>query len=515
MTPHLRIPFAAALTVAAVFVANRPALAAPEPPPAEDGVAVQARGPVHEAYAQPYDATPQPGPVAPKPPPDPVPELPPDQKPEGDNVQWIPGYWSWDGDRKDYVWVSGFWRAAPPDRKWVAGYWRKGDDGYQWVSGYWGAGNQERPPLLEQPPQPPDAGPSVPAPDDRSFYVPGSWVPRADRFAWRPGYWRPARLGWVWVPAHYVWTPGGSIFVDGYWDYPLETRGVLFAPVVFSQPLWQTPGWCYRPRYTVCVDDSFFASLFVGPSCGDYYFGDYYDPAYLTAGYQPWCRYGPRHYDPLYGYYRWSHRDNPGWLRGIDGTYAGRRAGDLPRPARTLIGVASAGRRAAPALVRPLSDFRGGLRLATIDRTQVARHQAAARQVVEAARQRVQVEHPAGRGRSAGPVIINQRAEHVTSQQQHEVRAAPHVEHQAAPAVHAAPQQHEVHAAPHVEHQAAPAPHVTHQAAPVAHAPQRHASPAPSHAAAHHIGPPAHYSRPAPAHSSAPHGGGGKGGKKK
>ncbi len=37
----------------------------------------------------------------------------PDQKPEGTNVQWIPGYWSWDDERKDYLWVSGFKRDVP------------------------------------------------------------------------------------------------------------------------------------------------------------------------------------------------------------------------------------------------------------------------------------------------------------------------------------------------------------------------------------------------------------------
>src|SRR5581483_3069378 len=102
--------------------------------------------------------------------------------------------------------------------------------------------------------------------------------------------------------------------------------------------------------------------LFVRPSCGQYCFGDYYDPAYLTAGYEPWCRYGARHHDPLYGYYRWSHRDDPRWLRGVGEVYAGRRAGDLARPARTLADQVRAGRREGPAVVRPLSDFRGGLR---------------------------------------------------------------------------------------------------------------------------------------------------------
>ena len=66
---------------------------------ATDGVEALARGPVHEGYAQPVDSQPQASPVVPKEPPAALDELPPDQKPEGDNVQWVPGYWQWDDER--------------------------------------------------------------------------------------------------------------------------------------------------------------------------------------------------------------------------------------------------------------------------------------------------------------------------------------------------------------------------------------------------------------------------------
>src|SRR5947209_16315102 len=64
----------------------------------EEGVEVQARGPVHEAFAEPISGQPRPSPIVPKKPPDPVEEMPPDQKPEGNNVQWIPGYWQFDDE---------------------------------------------------------------------------------------------------------------------------------------------------------------------------------------------------------------------------------------------------------------------------------------------------------------------------------------------------------------------------------------------------------------------------------
>src|SRR5207248_1484844 len=80
---------------------------------------------------------PEASPVVPKEPPEPIDELPPDQKPEGDNVQWIPGYWAWDDQASDFLWISGFWRDVPPGRRWVPGTWQKVEGGWQWVAGFW------------------------------------------------------------------------------------------------------------------------------------------------------------------------------------------------------------------------------------------------------------------------------------------------------------------------------------------------------------------------------------------
>jgi hypothetical protein len=197
------------------------------------GLDVQSRGPVHEAFAQLTPTNPDAAPLVPKQPPPPVPELPPEQKPDTDQAQWIPGYWSWDDGRKDFVWVSGTWRVAPAERHWVSGHWVKTDDGWQWVPGYW-AETQDRP--LDSLPQPPDSldnGPSAPPPNDNCFYVPGCWLPRDGRFAWRPGFWSACRAGRIWIPSRYCWTPRGYAFLNGYWDYPLEDRGLLFVPHLF------------------------------------------------------------------------------------------------------------------------------------------------------------------------------------------------------------------------------------------------------------------------------------------
>ena len=71
------------------------------------------RGPVHEAFAEQISADPSLGILVAQAPPEAIDEIPPEYKPEGENINWIPGYWWWDEDASDYIWVSGVWRAVP------------------------------------------------------------------------------------------------------------------------------------------------------------------------------------------------------------------------------------------------------------------------------------------------------------------------------------------------------------------------------------------------------------------
>ena len=119
---------------------------------AEQGVDVLTRGPVHEAFADTITFDPEPGIAVPKPPPDIIEEVPPDQRPEGTNVTWIPGYWAWDDERDDFLWVSGIWRNLPPGRQWVPGYWGEFADGYRWISGYWEDADASQVEYLPEPP---------------------------------------------------------------------------------------------------------------------------------------------------------------------------------------------------------------------------------------------------------------------------------------------------------------------------------------------------------------------------
>ena len=94
----------------------RPAAISPDDmqPIPDDAAEVQTSGPVHEAFANPPTVEAPESFVVKKRPPETIEELPPDQRPDGANVVWIPGYFAWDDEREDYLWMSGFWRDIPP-----------------------------------------------------------------------------------------------------------------------------------------------------------------------------------------------------------------------------------------------------------------------------------------------------------------------------------------------------------------------------------------------------------------
>jgi hypothetical protein len=304
MRSRLTLALAGAICLSAALPGQPPA-PPPEganPDPSQPGVAVMARGPVHEAYAEPSETQPQASPLVTEQPPDPVEEIPPDQKPEGNNVQWIPGYWQWDADTQNYLWVSGFWRDVPPGRHWVPGNWQEVEGGWHWVAGYLADDQQEQVDYLPPPPSL-DNGPSSAAPDEKSTYVPGCWVYRETRYFWRPGYWLAFRPDWCWIPDHYVWTPGGCLFVAGYWDHPLHERGLLFAPVRIEFALLRER-FTFVPQFVV-QPDFFLSALFVRRASCHYYFGDYFEKTYEREGFTPWVDFQVARgvYDPNFAWY--------------------------------------------------------------------------------------------------------------------------------------------------------------------------------------------------------------------
>jgi hypothetical protein len=307
-------------------------------PPKYDapGAQVLTRGPVHEAFAGMVTFNPEPGVTVSKRPPDVIEEVPPAERPEGDNVAWIPGYWGWDDERSDFVWVSGTWRALPPGREWIAGYWGQSGQGHQWISGYWADAAVRETLYLPAPPATVEAGPNIAAPSYDYIWMPGNWFWYQGRYAWRPGYWTQAQPAWDWIPAHYIWTPRGYIFVEGYWDYPVERRGILFAPVYFERSVYSRRGYSYSPMIVINLG-VFSDHLFLRPRYHHYYFGDYYAPGYAQAGYYASysyqsSRYG---YDPFYSRQRWVHRQDRDWANRVEVSFQYRRDNVAARPPRT------------------------------------------------------------------------------------------------------------------------------------------------------------------------------------
>jgi hypothetical protein len=327
----------AVLCASLLLSSSGPSEAQEAPPPNPLGPDVLARGPVHEAYAEPTTSVGVPGPVVVKEPPAPIEEAPPEQKPAGDHVVWIPGYWSWEGETSDYLWVSGFWRAMPPGRTWTPGHWQRAANGWQFVSGFWAKAEAIETEYLPAPPATLDRGPSTPAPVATSTYVPGIWVYQTNRYLWRPGYWVAYRAGWVWTPSFYRWTPGGYIYVAGFWDVPLLERGLLFAPVRYVRPVYLTPGYVFRPAFVI-QPDFLVGALFVRVGRPVFCFGNYFEPAYRTT-YVSWMSYRVNRFvvDVNFSYYRAAYVKNPDWERNLVTLYRGRFEGTIVRPPVTLV----------------------------------------------------------------------------------------------------------------------------------------------------------------------------------
>lgn len=354
----------ALLALVSAFGLNRAIFAQPVPADVAQGVQVLTRGPVHEAFAETVTFDPEPGIVVPKAPPAAIEELPPEQRPEGANVAWIPGYWGWDDERSDFLWVSGVWRALPPGRQWVPGYWGQSGQGFQWTSGYWADAQAQTVAYLPEPPATVEVGPNLAAPSADNTWLPGCWVWNQNRYAWRPGFWAAVQPDWDWVPAHYVWAPRGYVFVDGYWDYSIGRRGVLFAPVYFDAGVYARPGFSYSPA--TVIDLGVFANhLFLRPQYQHYYFGDYYAANYQAAGFYPSYSYnsGRYGYDPIYAHERWQHRQDGQWEHRVAADFQNRRDHEDARPPRTwaaqrALGASEAtARERGLAVAAPLSQF--------------------------------------------------------------------------------------------------------------------------------------------------------------
>jgi hypothetical protein len=205
------------------------------------------------------------------------------------------------------------------------------------VSGFWAPASAQEIEYLPAPPAPMDLEPPGPPPYADGMWVPGCWYWHEDQYVRRPGYWLRHQPNWVWEPSHYRWTPRGYVFEAGHWDYSLDRRGVLFAPVYFPRSVYSRAGFSYSP--TIAIDVGILSvNLFAYPRYSHYYFGDYYDDAYLRIGIYPRFESQRLHtwYDPIYTYDRWHYgRADTRWEERQHQQYDQRRTDKALRPART------------------------------------------------------------------------------------------------------------------------------------------------------------------------------------
>ena len=246
---------------------------------------------------------------------------------------------------------------------------------------------------LPEPPKSVEGGPSTPSDDPNAIWIPGQWEYRNEQYVWRAGYWAHPNGNQVWQPGQYLATGSGYSYCPGYWDYPLEDRGLLNAPVYFNQPLWNNPGWSYTPSYSLGLGYGYggygsgglFGSMFYGPGYNNYYYGNYYNPWYTGGyggfglgfglgypffgyglglglfggygygGYYPWWYNHRGYHNNLWNHYCWLNRNNPNWANHVRANGLRRRP-DWPRPPVTAAHTAARTMANKPLAITP----RGG-----------------------------------------------------------------------------------------------------------------------------------------------------------
>ena len=354
--------------MAAAFLANTAASAddTTVPPPAADtgvpnmsgnshdaGMEVMTRGPIHEAFAQPINSGTVNQLVVPEKPPEAIEEIPPDEKPADESTIWIGGYWAWNDDRQDFDWVSGVWRVPPPNEALGRRLLERGQRRQQLGAGLLDAHERRERGLLSA-----AARLVGTRPHERSTVARQYLDPRllalgehALRLAAGP---LGRGTGQLDLDAGLLLLePAGWVFCTGYWDYALDQRGLLFAPVSFTRPIFLQRGYTYSP--SVVLDSGLLTFyLFARPSCSQYYFGDYYATNYDRLGIYPWFAVGAHRgyaYDPLFSFYSWRNAGrNPNWASNLRGWYTYYRAHPDQRLPHTLTAaqrvLASGGNRA-------------------------------------------------------------------------------------------------------------------------------------------------------------------------
>lgn len=226
----------------------------------------------------------------PQKPPEPLNEVIPEQK-DGRTV-WVPGYWEWSMDLKEFVWCSGSWRVPPPDHQWIAGKWIKADAGWVRTKGFWSTKKESQLSYIQQsPPDVYDENPGKPQNKD-DFWMSGYWQWNGSRYIWYSGKWEKLDRDWIYVPAKYVWREQGYVFVEPFWDWPLDERGTAYACV--KVPSGQT-SISYPPSLIVDTMTILDDCLLCYPNyyCFYYYYHFFYVDWWVGCAWcPPWWGWG-------------------------------------------------------------------------------------------------------------------------------------------------------------------------------------------------------------------------------
>src|SRR6185436_2654220 len=101
--------------------------------------------------------------------------------------------------------------------------------------------------------------------------------------------------------------------VSGYWDRPLWTRGLMFAPVWWPARAFGYPAWSYQPSYAL-NNSLLLTSLFINTRCNNYWFG-YGGWGSWGNNFTPWWNHrgGFHGYDPIWAYHRWHDGHHGDW----------------------------------------------------------------------------------------------------------------------------------------------------------------------------------------------------------
>jgi hypothetical protein len=278
------------------------------------------RGPVHEAFLPPVTEVTALEAIDREPPPPITERIPKKCDPE---AVWIEGYWEFDDEIDDFILIPGVWRKPPPGMHWINGLWKEYDEGWVRIRGFWSKVPAEDLTYIPiEPPDPFDEDPGS-SPGRAFFWMRGYWGWLAEREQYAPfnGRWLELDRDWILVPAHYIFRPGGYIFVAAYWDWPLDKRGCAYRSV-FIEPAARVEV-VYEP--VVILEPEIVIDLTFGHYPDYWYFfhhhyhfhdawwHDHYDPppwwAWDTWGGLPW-----HHHWGVWWWYTHPGHAHPHWM---------------------------------------------------------------------------------------------------------------------------------------------------------------------------------------------------------